>query len=306
MDTSIHLLRAPPKHERRSAAQLREQYEIEKSLAARLRTASRADRRELYSSAYDELFRRVPHHSQLTKKASVEERKLQVAEQLRFLDPFLTPQSTFLEIGAGDCALSLAASTRVQQVYAVDVSEQITHTERMPRNFSLILTDGTSIPVPRCSVDLAYSNQLMEHLHPDDALEQLANIFNVLKPGGRYICLTPNQLTGPHDVSRYFDRQATGFHLREYTFGELVKLMRQVGFAKTSNLFRVGGRAVRMPFLMGAAEAAMSLCPSPLRGVLADNRKVRTLLEIRMLAEKPLSAVAASAQAGAYSGAVGG
>jgi SAM-dependent methyltransferase len=306
MDTTIHLLRAPPKHERRSAAQLKEQYEIEKSLAAQLRNASRADRRELYSSAYDELFRRVPHHSQLTKKASVEERNLQVAGQLRFLDPFLTPESTFLEIGAGDCALSLAASKRVQQVYAVDVSEQITHTEQMPRNFSLILTDGTSIPVPRCSVDVAYSNQLMEHLHPDDALEQLTNIFGVLKPGGRYICLTPNRLTGPHDVSRYFDRQATGFHLREYTFRELVKLMRRVGFEKTSNLFRISGRAMRVPMLMGAAETAMSLCPSRLRGALADNPKVRTLLEIRILAVKPLSAVAASTPAGAYTGAVRG
>jgi predicted SAM-dependent methyltransferase len=34
------------------------------------------------------------------------------------------------------------------------------------------------------SVDLAYSNQLMEHLHPDDASEQLANVYRALKPGG--------------------------------------------------------------------------------------------------------------------------
>jgi SAM-dependent methyltransferase len=289
METTVRLLRAAPRSERRSPAQLHEQYEIEKSLAARLRNATRADRRELYSSAYDELYKRVPHHSQLTKKASVQDRQAQVAEQLRFLDRFLTPESTFLEVGAGDCALSLAATKRVRQVYAVDVSEQITHTEVMPPNFSLILTDGTSIPVPRCSVDVAYSNQLMEHLHPDDALEQLTNIFGVLKPGGKYICLTPNRLTGPHDISRYFDREATGFHLKEYTFSELVRLMRQVGFETTSNLFRLRGRAVKVPMLMRAAETALAPLPASMRTSLVDNRKMRSLLEIRLLAVKPLA-----------------
>src|SRR5687767_5616467 len=105
MDTTIRLLRGTSQHERRSPAQLWEQYQIEKSLAAQLRNASRADRRELYSSAYDELYKRVPHHSQLTKKASKADRQLQVEQQLKFLDPFLTPDTTFLEVGAGDCAL---------------------------------------------------------------------------------------------------------------------------------------------------------------------------------------------------------
>lgn len=61
----------------------------------------------------------------------------------------------------------------------------------------------------------------MEHLHPDDAYEQLQEIYNALIPGGIYICITPNRLSGPHDVSQYFDSIATGFHPKEYTTVEM-------------------------------------------------------------------------------------
>jgi hypothetical protein len=52
----------------RTAEQIREHYEIEKQLASRLRMAGKAERRTLYAALYDELYRRVPHHPQLTKK----------------------------------------------------------------------------------------------------------------------------------------------------------------------------------------------------------------------------------------------
>src|SRR4030095_14498191 len=90
-----------------NVSQLWEHYEIEKQLAAKLRNASRTERRKLYSEAYDELFRRVPHHPQLARKVSSAERARNVQEQLGLLRRFLTPDSCFLEIGAGDCALSL-------------------------------------------------------------------------------------------------------------------------------------------------------------------------------------------------------
>ena len=83
----------------------------------------------------------------------------------------------------------------------------------------VVLSDGVSVEVPAASVTLAYSNQLMEHLHPDDALVQLRNIVRALAPGGLYV-RHPNRLTGPHDISMYFDRVATGFHLKEYTATE--------------------------------------------------------------------------------------
>jgi SAM-dependent methyltransferase len=54
----------------------------------------------------------------------------------------------------------------------------------------------------------------MEHLHPDDASEQLANVYRALKPGGVYCCVTPNRISGLHDIPVYFDTVSQGLHER--------------------------------------------------------------------------------------------
>src|SRR5678816_1132297 len=79
-DVTIPLLRAPKARDR-TVAQLWEQYQVEKELAARLRDAPPLERRKLYSSVYDELFRRIPHHSQLTDKVSPQQRAARIAQQ---------------------------------------------------------------------------------------------------------------------------------------------------------------------------------------------------------------------------------
>lgn len=171
----------------RSPWQIREHYEIEKELASKLRDASKEERRQLYSLVYDEMLTRVPHHPMLTRKASEEQRNESVRQQLVFLGRFLRDGMTFAEVGPGDCALALEVAKRAKVVYAIDVSSEITTRETL-ENFRLILSDGSSIPVPSDSVDLLYSNQLMEHLHPDDAHDQLGEIYRVLARGGA-ICV---------------------------------------------------------------------------------------------------------------------
>lgn len=234
-----------PKSEKRTFKQLREHYEIEKKLANRLINSSRKERRYLYTTLYDELFRRVTHHPQLTRKKDSKSRFVSIYRQMTLLKNFLKPEFIFLEIGPGDLSLSIEMTRHVKKVFAVDVSEEITKDEIIPKNFKLIISDGCSIPIPN-SVNLAYSNQLMEHLHPDDAVDQLKNIYNVLVNGGKYICITPNRLTGPHDISKYFDNIATCFHLKEYTVTELNELFRKVGFSKIG--LYIGGKGIYLKF----------------------------------------------------------
>jgi SAM-dependent methyltransferase len=267
----------------RSPEQLRAHYEVEKELASRLRTASRQERRHLYSALYNELYQRVPDHPQLCRKSSPEERRAAAAEEMSLLRPLVDKNTTFLEIGPGDCALSLEMARHVRQVYAVDVSDEITTGLTPPANFQLILSDGCSIPVPPGSVHLAYSNQLMEHLHPEDALEQLENICAALAPAGQYVCITPNRWTGPHDVSQFFDPVATGFHLKEYTISELGSLFRRVGFAKVRVYASLKGRHFRLPtplFLL--CETVLRLLPGRLARSLANRFPFRSMLGIRI------------------------
>ncbi len=276
----------PRRTELRSPALLRQHYEVEKELADRLRHATREQRRSLYGLVYDELYQRVPQHPQLTRKASPELSRAGLVPQLRLLRRYLRPETVVLEIGPGDCALSFALAEQVRQVYGLDVSETITQRVSLPSNFKLILSDGTSVPLPPESVDVAYSNQLMEHLHPDDALEQLEGIWRALRPGGVYICITPNGLSGPHDISAHFDSVATGFHLKEYTVAELSQLFRKVGFRKVQTLLGRQGVCIPAPVApVVAGEAMLRLLPAGPRRALG--RTVgRAFLGIRLLGTK--------------------
>jgi SAM-dependent methyltransferase len=285
-DAMIPPLRAPQARDR-SAAQLWEQYQVEKELAARLRNASQLERRKLYSSLYDELFRRIPHHSQLIDKVSPQQRAARISLQLRFLDRFLGPGATLLEIGAGDCALSLHVAPRVRKVYALDVSACITQGISLPDNFELILSDGVSVPVPDGAITVAYSNQLMEHLHPQDAAEQLANIFKAIAPGGAYVCITPSGFTGPHDISRYFADTANGFHLKEYSIAELREIMREAGFRRTVQYARIRGTYFALPgWLTRSIEALCGSLSARMRARFCRNAIARGLLDIRLVAWK--------------------
>ena len=277
----------PRQKEHRPPDLLRQQYEVERELADRLRHASREQRRTLYRDVYDELYQRVPHHPQLTRRSSPDLTREALAPQLRLLEPYLLPESTVLEIGPGDCELSVILAQRVRQVYGLDVSEEITQRMVLPSNFKLILSDGTSVPVPPDSIDVAFSNQLMEHLHPDDAVEQLQGIWRALRPGGVYICITPNRLNGPHDVSRFFDAVATGFHLKEYTVGELSKLFHKVGFRKVQALLGRRGACVPAPvWPVEAGEALLGMVPRKFRRALGLTLPVRAFLSVRLLATK--------------------
>jgi len=84
----------------------------------------------------------------------------------------------------------------------------------------------------------------MEHLHPDDASDQLQNIVGVLVPGGKCICITPNWIAGPHNISRYFDELATGLHLREYTVTEVADMLRRTGFSRVKTFLSYKGYIV--------------------------------------------------------------
>ena len=269
----------------RSPDRIRVHYEVEKELAARLRAAPREQRLHMLTGLYEELFRRVPDHPRLTLKHSPESSQLHVAQQMRLLGRFLRPRMTVMEIGPGDCALSFELTKHVRHVHAVDVDEVLPGNVGAPHNFRLFLSDGVSVPVPAQSVDLVYSCQLMEHLHPDDARDQLRNIFAALAPGGTYVCITPNRLDGPHDVSRYFSDELETFHLREYTMSELEALFTETGFRSVGFYSSLKGLWLRIPGrLMRALETWLERMPASKRRKIARSKPLRRLLNAALVA----------------------
>jgi ubiquinone/menaquinone biosynthesis C-methylase UbiE len=259
--------------------QLRRQYEVERELADRLRKSNREQRRRLYGACYDQLFRRVPDHSMLTKKVETDP-STQYRRELTLLRRHVGSGTRLLELGAGDCKLAIEMARIAGHVYAVDVSESIVRGAGAPDNFDLILSDGLSIPLPSQSVDVILSNQLMEHIHPDDVAIHLEEARRVLTPGGRFVCLTPHRFSGPHDISRHFDEVATGFHLHEYTIRELADALRTAGFRRVSPVAEARGHAVSLPLeAVLTLERVVGELPRGLRRALCRRRGLSILFE---------------------------
>ncbi|MGH8220968.1 MAG: methyltransferase domain-containing protein [Steroidobacteraceae bacterium] len=266
--------------------QIREHYEIEKGLADQLRRSDKTDRALLYPRLYDELMRRVPHHPMLQRRSDARERAAAVAVRMGLVGRFLRSDTVFLEVGAGDCTFTREVAQRVKRCYAIDVSRELVELGG-PSNMQTILSDGCSIPVPEASVTLAYSNQLMEHVHPDDAFEQLCNLYRALVPGGRYVCTTPNRLNGPHDVSQHFDTVASGFHLKEYTYTELAALFHGIGFRRLAPYAELRLHYVRVPLaLLVAFEWLLERLPRSVSRRIAKLPVIRKLLFISLVATK--------------------
>lgn len=270
----------------RTVEDLERHYKIEKDLANRLRHAKREERARLYGQVYDELFRRVPDHPQLSRKSHAGMQKEAVVERLELLLPFLREDTVFLEIGAGDCSLTRRVAEIAEKCYALDVSQEILN-QAGADNVETVLSDGCDVPVPAGSVSLAYSYQVMEHIHPDDAIEQLQNIFASLAAGGVYVCVTPNKLNGPHDISQYFDQIATGFHLKEYTLRELSSALMAAGFQKVTPYVGIKHKYFRLPLILVVGfERVFGAFPRKARRIVGRWRGIRNLLFISLAAEK--------------------
>lgn len=271
----------------RSPEQIRHHYELERELADRLRRAEAPTRRRLYTQVYNELYARVPDIPHLTPAAS-QTRNADVAGLVEFLRPFLSKARTFMEIGPGDFKLSMAVSKLVSKVYAVDVTDEVVGNVALPPSVEFVLTDGFDIAVPSGVVDVAFSDQVVEHLHPDDAAAQLCAIHATLAPGGKYICITPNRLYGPHDVSQYFDSVATGLHLKEYTVSEVADLFRACGFSRVEAFTITDSREVKKVSLPAVSiiEHSLDRLPLKLKRGLACSAAFKALLRSRVVGYK--------------------
>jgi SAM-dependent methyltransferase len=239
--------------------QLREQLVVERDLAQRLLSAS--ETRGLYSAVYDEFLRRVPHHPSLTLREDPEAQAGLIGLQVRLLSPFLTPRTRFLEVGGGDCILAAELSRRVAEVTAIEAASEMPAAAGIP-NLKVLVCDSPPYPLPDGIVDLAFSSHFLEHLRLDDALLHLSEMRRLLAPGGRYVCVTPNRLWGPHDISRYFADVPEGLHLHEYSHNELLRLLRRAGFRRPRVLARIGAADAWLPHLgIRLLEAAVTALP---------------------------------------------
>ncbi len=92
------------------------------------------------------------------------------------------------------------------------------------QNVTFERASALSLPLPNASADLFISLETIEHIQDDTGFVQEVN--RVLKPGGIFICSTPNRLiTNPGTLLE--DAPWNHFHVREYSPSELSEILRK-------------------------------------------------------------------------------
>lgn len=84
---------------------------------------------------------------------------------------------------------------------------------------------------------VVYWNDVFEHIPPDEILDYLRRIHQMLSPGGELITVTPNWHMRPSDVTATVcgpRAEPAGLHLKEYTLRDVTRLLREAGFRRVA------------------------------------------------------------------------
>ena len=215
-------------------------HELELEYAKKLRACPSNERRKMYEEAY-----RVVSESAMSEMPNeVEKRTAGTSLNLvNLLIRLCHSTDCILEVGCGRGYTCLKLAPHVKSIVGLDVSRPALDEAReliiakRVNNVSLLLgsADELICHFESRKFDKVISIDVYEHLAPEDAMQHISQVYSILKPKGRLIIVTPNRLTGPHDITRelFPDAQkALGFHLNETTCGGLLGQMKTVGFAK--------------------------------------------------------------------------
>jgi len=225
--------------------------ELESRLAGRLLEAEPAARESAYREVYEDLhahlqtdasrktflYRRPP--PRFTGRLASSRKGIRDLTD-RFVPGWLRPLSEVhlvgrgrdvLEVGCGEGWLSITLAVRNRSVTGIDISDQCIELCRRNQdtaqvgNVSFFRQNGVALKFPDATFDCAISTEFIEHLHPDDVLTHLVEVRRVLRPGGRYIVVTPNGY-------RHGAEAEGTLHLHVYTYDELARLFFRAGFKR--------------------------------------------------------------------------
>lgn len=140
----------------------------------------------------------------------------------------IPPGSRVLEMGTGDGETAYLLARQGNHVLSTDVSLLALEKARArwgghkDLDLRYAFGDARALESPDASYDYVVSENLVEHISLADMRQHLAEVRRVLRPGGCYLLYTPSRL--------WSGRVSAGFHLHNYTLGELTRLLREYGF----------------------------------------------------------------------------
>lgn len=205
--------------------QIRQHAALEGLLTDSLRASAPEARFGLFRDAYSRLYAELPWLASAQSGGHYEDWLA-----------LLAPGGRILEIGSGAGGLIRFLAKRGFACVGTEISEH--RGKALDTDESGVTwhtTDGVHLAdfEEEGTFDHVISDQVFEHLHPDDAATHLVTARTLLADGGSYILRTPHRSAGPHDLSRVFGFDVPVFmHLREYDFAELAEMAAACGYSR--------------------------------------------------------------------------
>jgi 2-polyprenyl-3-methyl-5-hydroxy-6-metoxy-1,4-benzoquinol methylase len=212
-------------------------FETEMGYRERLLGTTPEERTAIFEQCYGELYGKF---SWLNHSQNHEDRVLDYVAWGQVIGP---KSKSIYEIGSGDAGLARYLAGLGHTVTATEITSERgkVFASDIP-NVTWAGTDGVHLAnfAPQGAFDVVVSNQVIEHLHPEDAPAHFRNACLLLKPGGSYMLSTPHAHVGPSDVGRVMGvDMLVGMHLKEYTYAEVEELALQAGFAQAKAILRI-------------------------------------------------------------------
>jgi SAM-dependent methyltransferase len=200
-------------------------WNLERQLTKELLTSSPENRWEIFEQCYNCLYNELPWLN-ITAQANIG-----LYRDWAYLIGS-APQKIY-EIGSGQGRLIKYLANLGHQCKATEITHERGKRFDLGHRISWGISDGVHLGrfETERSYDVVISDNVIEHLHPDDLIDHFRGVLNILVPGGRCIFRTPHAYIGPSDISGIFGcDHPQGMHLKEYTYKEIRSALKSAGF----------------------------------------------------------------------------
>lgn len=219
-----------------------EAFKIENHFHKLLKNEKNAFKREiLYKEFYSKLLtfygRISPHDNSLDEKLSEKNKHIRLFEKEII-------NKSVIDFGCGEGLFLKNIQKNIPHKKLVGVDVFIPNTLKDNQKIKFV---SSSIITFRSNekFDVAFSDNVLEHISILDYSSHFQSVFNSLKPGGKFIIIIPNKLFGPSDITRILDNSssgktlAKGGHLNESTYTEMNYLLSKAGFTNFQTVLPV-------------------------------------------------------------------
>ncbi|TKJ42536.1 SAM-dependent methyltransferase [candidate division LCP-89 bacterium B3_LCP] len=222
-------------------------WELEKNLTEELLASDSENRWEVFDRCYTELYSQIEWLNRYVDKDDSRDYEVRFSNWLHVIGE---PPQKIYEVGSGKAGLISFLAQRGFECKATEVTIERgqSYADVIP-NLHWGISDGIHLGEfePAGQYEVVISNQVIEHLHPDDVRKHFIGSYAILKKGGRYIFSVPHQCAGPADISSIFGcNEPRGMHLHEYTYGELANICKDAGFSDISAVLSLPVKVAKM------------------------------------------------------------